>query len=411
MKSPGIWLACLLCVYCCHLQAQDIASLIRQANPGDEVIVPTGRHLAYNLVIDKPLTLRGEGEAVLDGEGRGNILTVRASDVTVRGLTLQNVGHSFMEDRAAIRLDKAKNCRIDGNTINNGFFGIYLENSSDCVVVNNRLHGKAEREATSGNGIHLWHCRNITIDNNLVRGHRDGIYLEFVENSVIRNNVSERHLRYGLHFMFSHSNQYLDNRFRHNGAGAAVMYTKAVVMKRNLFEHNWGPAVCGLLLKDIDDSEICDNLFVYNTTGIYSEGSNRLRIHDNEFADNGCAVKLMGNSLGHVFTANNFVRNTFDVTTNTYHHQDNEFRRNYWSEYQGYDLDRDGSGDVPYYPVRLFAYILERQPAAIVLLRSFLVQILDTAERVMPQFTPESLFDPQPQMSAYKLQGEWHDRN
>jgi nitrous oxidase accessory protein len=73
-------------------------------------------------------------------------------------------------------------------------------------------------------------------------------------------------------------------------------------------------------------------------------------------------------------------------------------RGNYWDGYRGHDLNRDGVGDVPYRPVRLFSLIVERHAQALVLLRSGLVDMLDAAERVLPALTPTTLTDGQPAM-------------
>ena len=69
---------------------------------------------------------------MLDGEGKHGLIAITADDVTVRGLVLRNVGTSFVEDRAAIRVSHARGCDIDGNRIENGFFGIYLADVTDC---------------------------------------------------------------------------------------------------------------------------------------------------------------------------------------------------------------------------------------------------------------------------------------
>jgi nitrous oxidase accessory protein len=103
----------------------------------------------------------------------------------------------------------------------------------------------------------------------------------------------------------------------------------------------------------------------------------------------------MANAQGNVFEGNAFQGNSFDVATNS--RQNNSvFRGNYWDKYRGYDLDRDGVGDVPFRPVRLFSLIVERSAPALVLLRSFFVGLLDAAEQVFPSLTPETLVDEAP---------------
>jgi len=384
-------------------QPAAVQSAVARAAEGDTLLLHAGLYQESGIVVDKRLTIIGDGFPVIDGAENGQIFTITADGVHIEGLEIANVGISFMEDRAGIKLIEVEDCLIENNRFTNNFFGIYLENSSDCLIRGNILTGKLSRETSSANGIHLWYCRDITVDDNRISGHRDGIYFEFVENSTITGNVSENNLRYGLHFMFSHRDHYENNVFRGNGAGVAVMFSDDVIMRGNRFEHNWGPASYGLLLKDIRDSEITNNLFHRNTIGIYSEGSLRLAIEKNKFSENGYAMKIMASSSDNRITSNNFISNTFDVSTNSKQNF-NEFDGNYWSRYQGYDLDRDGIGDVPHRPVHLFSLLVEREPAGLILLRSFFVDLIDTAEQVMPIYTPPTLLDNRPSTTPFLLE-------
>jgi nitrous oxidase accessory protein len=381
-----------------------VASGVAAAARGDTVTVAPGIYNEHGIVIDRAIVLRGEPGAVIDAGDAGEIITVTADGVTVGGLTLRNVGTSFMEDRAAVRLAGVRGCVVAGNTLENAFFGIYAEKARNCAIRGNTLRGSATRQATSGNGIHLWYCRDMTVADNRVSGHRDGIYFEFVEQSRVTGNESVDNLRYGLHFMFSHDDVYEQNHFARNGAGVAVMYTQNVIMRRNTFEHNWGNASYGLLLKEIRDSEITHNRFHRNTVGLYTEGSNRVRVERNTFTSNGYAVRVMANSMENVFSDNDFVGNAFDVSTNS-RQNFNTFDANYWSDYRGYDLDRDGVGDVPHHPVRLFSLLVEKQPPGVVLMGSLFVRLIDTAERALPMFTPETLVDARPRMEAVMTGG------
>jgi nitrous oxidase accessory protein len=374
-----------------------ITDAIRAAAAGDTVRVPAAVYSGPTIVIDRPLMLIGERGAVLDGEGERALIEIRADNVIVRGLTFRNVGVSFVEDRAALRVTDARNCELLENRFEATFFAIYLEKVDGCQVRGNRVTGAGRRETMAGNGVHVWNSRNITITDNEVRGHRDGIYLEFVKQSRVEGNRSADNVRYGVHFMFSDSCQYLDNAFVRNGAGVAVMYARFVVMERNTFERNRGTATYGLLLKDIRDSRISGNRFIGNTVGLLADGSNRLAVKANTFRENGWAIKVLANATDNRFTDNVFVGNTFDVATNS-RRSSSSFERNYWDAYRGYDLDGDGFGDVPFRPVRLFSLIVERYPTALSLLRSLFIDILDAAERVLPLLTPETLVDAEPRM-------------
>ncbi|ARA93780.1 hypothetical protein AWN76_011790 [Rhodothermaceae bacterium RA] len=374
-----------------------VREALAQAEPGARILVRPGIYREGALVIDRSVELVGEAGAVLDGDGTHQILTITADSVTVRGFTFRSVATSFVEDRAAVKVDEAWHVRIEGNRFEDTFFGIYLSRAAYVTVADNVLRGTRATESQSGNGIHLWYSRDVTITGNDVRGHRDGIYLEFVEDSVVEDNHSEGNHRYGLHFMFSDRCAYRRNVFRANDAGVAVMYTAHVEMTDNRFEHNWGPAAFGLLLKDITDSRVARNVFERNTIGLYAEGSNRVDVIDNDFLANGWAVKIMADAEANRFVRNNFIANSFDVATNSRQHY-STFDGNYWDQYEGYDLDRDGVGDVPFRPVRLFTLLVERNEPALLLMRSFFVHLLDAAERVLPVLTPEALVDTHPVM-------------
>lgn len=378
-----------------------VTEALERAADGDRILVRAGTYVEPTLVIDKSVSLQGEDGTVLDGRNERQIMVVRADGVEVAGFLFRNVGVTFVDDRSAIRVDEAMDCAIHDNRFEDAFFGIYLANSGGCRILDNELVAHASRESQSGNAIHLWYSRDVTIRGNRIEGHRDGIYFEFVEDTRVIGNVSRHNLRYGLHFMFSDRCHYEDNLFQGNGAGVAVMYTHGVVMRNNLFDHNWGNASFGLLLKDITDSELTGNTFRKNSVAIVAEGSNRMKVLENDFLENGWAVKLMANSQDNLFSRNNFIGNSFDVATNSRRTR-STFEGNYWDAYRGYDLDRDGVGDVPFRPVRLFSLIVERNEPSLVLLRSFLVTLLDAAERVIPALTPETLVDERPSMERFR---------
>lgn len=376
---------------------RSVAAALAQASPGDRILVRQGLYHEPRLVITKRVELVGEGEAVLDGGGAHEVLTVRADSVVIRNLTVQNVGASYTEDRAGIRLDSVRACLVEGNHLRGTLFGIYVAQSSDCRIIGNRIEGAARTEASSGNAVHLWHSSRIAVEDNLVSGHRDGIYLEFTEGARIARNTSRGNLRYGLHFMFSHDCEYVDNLFADNHAGVAVMYSHGVVMRRNRFERAQGSASFGLLLKELSRSTIEDNVLSDNSVALFAEGTSGSTFVGNQFLRNGWAVRIMGDATDNRFTDNRFVGNSFDVATNSTSNN-SRFGGNYWDHYDGYDLDRDGRGDVPFHPVRLFALIVERNAPALVLLRSAFIDLLDAAERAFPVLTPETLVDEHPLM-------------
>ena len=295
-----------------------LAAAVESARPGDHILVKPGTYYETDILIDKALTITGEDFPVFDAQAQEGkeILIIAADSVTVEGLLLRNVAKSYLKDLAALRVRRHRHFTIRDNRLEDTFFGIYLEKASDGLVTGNAIIGRAVNEASSGNAIHAWHCNRLRVEDNTVWQHRDGIYFEFVNESDIRGNRSERNVRYGLHFMFSNDNQYTDNIFRENGAGVAVMFSKKIDMVGNRFEQNWGRASYGLLLKEIYDAEIRDNVFDRNTIGINIEGATRVVYRRNVFDGNGWAIRMAGGCLDNELTANNFVTNSLDLVVN-----------------------------------------------------------------------------------------------
>ena len=171
-------------------------------------------------------------------------------------------------------------------------------------------------------------------------------------------------------------------------------------MQQNVFLENWGSSIYGLLLKDITNSQIKGNSFTRNTTGIYMEGCESITVHANNFNNKGWGIRVLGNCVKNSFAKNNFKANSFDVTTNGSLSL-NDFRNNYWDKYEGYDLNNDGVGDVPYRPISLYAQVIEQIPQSVMLMRSFIVNLLDKVERAIPSITPESVKDDLPSMKQW----------
>lgn len=394
MASPTIAQTIEVCKTC---PISTLKDGIAKAKDFDTIVVKKGTYKEYNVIVDKPLTIIGKNYPVIDGELNGEIITITSDNVTVDGLFIINVGNSYIEDYAAIRVKNSKNFLIQNLVLEKLFFGIYIEKSRDGKVFHNKIVGDAVEEYNSGNGIQLWYSKNVEIEHNFVQRVRDGIYLEFSDDCIIKNNTSSLNVRYGLHFMFSNDDIYEDNIFENNGAGVAVMFSRRIEMYNNVFKENWGTASYGLLLKEINDGQIEGNTFSNNTIGINVEGSNRINYKNNNFENNGWAIKVKGACYANIFIKNNFLYNSFDIAYNS-KVNDNEFDKNYWSSYTGYDLDKDGIGDIPYRPVKLFSYIVNRTPETIILLRSMFIDIIDFSEKVSPVFTPDDLLDNNPQM-------------
>jgi len=402
---------------CCFLGSTTSASIIhvgsqhafktiipalKFAKHGDSVLVEKGFYKEGNIIIDKAIFFLGKDFPTIDGDRKFEVLSIKSNNVTVKGFKIQHSGYATIDDPGGIKVYDSHHVTIIDNLVYDNFFGIYIQYSKNCVIKNNKIIAFGKEEQEIGNGIHCWKSDSLQIIGNYVSGNRDGIYFEFVTNSVIWRNISVHNIRYGLHFMFSNDDAYFSNIFENNGAGVAVMYTKNVVMMNNTFKDNWGDAAYGLLLKDISDATIFNNRFINNTSAIFMDGGNRIKVEKNTFKANGWGLKIQASCMDNVIENNNFLGNTFDVSTNSTLIQ-NRFIANYWDKYEGYDLNKDGIGDVPYRPLSLFSVIVESNPPAMLLFRSFMVSLLDKSEKILPSLTPENFIDNTPLIYALKL--------
>ena len=379
-----------------------ILPALKFAKNGDSVLVEKGFYKEGNIIINKEIYFLGRDFPTIDGDRKFEVLSIKSNNVTVKGFKIQHSGYATMDDPGGIKVYDSHHVTIIDNLVYDNFFGIYIQYCKNCIIKNNKIIAFGKEEQEIGNGIHCWKSDSLQIIGNYVSGNRDGIYFEFVTNSVIWRNISANNIRYGLHFMFSNDDAYFSNIFENNGAGVAVMYTKNVVMMNNTFKDNWGDAAYGLLLKDISDATIFNNRFINNTSAIFMDGGNRIIVEKNTFKANGWGLKIQASCMENVIENNNFLGNTFDVSTNSTLVQ-SKFISNYWDKYEGYDLNKDGLGDVPYRPLSLFSVIVESNPPAMLLFRSFMVTLLDKSEKILPSLTPENFIDNTPLIHALKL--------
>ncbi|MBP6431270.1 MAG: nitrous oxide reductase family maturation protein NosD [Ferruginibacter sp.] len=379
-----------------------IQQALEIAEAGDSVLVEAGIYKEKNIIISKAIYFIGLNYPVLDGENKYEIVSIKSNGVLIDGFKVIHSGISSIEDFAGIKIYNCRDIVIKNNILDDTFFGIYAQQATNCTIEKNTLKAYAKEEQQSGNGIHCWKSDSMKIIANTISGHRDGIYFEFVTNSIIWRNTSYNNMRYGLHFMFSNNDSYITNIFKNNGAGVAVMFSNHVTMIHNYFEENWGDAAYGLLLKEISDSYISNNRFTKNTTGIHMEGTSRISMEKNVFENNGWGLKIQASCMEITLTNSNFVNNTFDVGTNGSLVL-NTFNNNYWDKYDGYDLNKDKIGDVPYRPVSMYSMIIEQTPPAMILFRSFMATLLDKTEKIIPTLTPENLKDDNPLMKPLLL--------
>ena len=349
--------------------------------------------------IDRPLTLEGAPGAILDGGGRGRVLSVAAPDVVVRGFTVRNSGLSLAETDAGIYLDKpASGALIEGNRLENNLFGIYLHGARNALVRDNEVIGnRSLRMSERGNGIHLWAAKGSVVEGNSVRYGRDGIFVTTSRKNAFRNN-SLSDLRFALHYMYTHDSEVSGNVSRDNHVGYALMYSDRL---RVLGNRSTGDRDHGFLFNFTNKSRIEGNLVRDGRTKcVFLYNANRNTISGNLFE--GCAIGIhfTAGSEGNVIAGNGFVGNATQVKYVGTRHVEwsDDGVGNYWSDNPGFDLDGDGIGDVPYRPNDLVDQVVWRHPLAKLLLTSPSVRILRWAHDRFPSIYPGGVIDSAPLM-------------
>ncbi len=384
-------------------QFKTIKQAVAAAQRGDTILVEKGIYSEGTIDIEKPLTLIGIDRPILDGKLKDEIVTFRADHITLKGFKLINSGRDEIKSVAAVHIYNSGYGVIENNIFENNYFGIYVQRGYKTLIQNNKITtNRGVSQETVGDGIHNLGSEEIWIKHNYISGHKDGIYLEKTKKSYIYKNLSRENRRYGLHFMFANDCVYSGNVFDNNAAGVAVMYAMNVGMYANKFLNNWGDSVYGVLLKDISYSKIKNNIFNNNTTAIFADGATKIDFYYNQFENNGWAMKVNANCMENRVLKNNFINNTFDVSTSGSIVM-NDFRENYWDKYDGYDLDKDKIGDVPFHPLSMYSVLVEQNPSVMLLFRTFFVDLLDKTEKVIPSLTPESFVDEKPMMKEIPL--------
>jgi nitrous oxidase accessory protein len=311
----------------------------------------------------------------------------------------------LMDEDAGILVRSHGNV-IGRNRLQDILFGIYLLRSHGNDIRDNKITGKRELEiGERGSGIHIYDSHNNRLTSNTISFARDGFYIQNANHTWIEDNKVSN-LRYGLHYMYADSNTFLHNRFFDNVAGAAIMYSRGIVMRKNSFIHNRGFASYGILFQDCHGMIADSNIVADNVVGMFFEASTNNRFRHNVIARNDVALNMFANSMENVFTENNFIDNLSPLTIvgkGTGSHWNENGRGNFWSSYDGYDLDQDGIGDVPMKIQNAFNYLEGHQPNLRLYLYSPASQALAAATNAFPILDINREADSHPLMKPVDL--------
>ncbi|MFT3870384.1 MAG: NosD domain-containing protein [Nibricoccus sp.] len=403
---------------------------IETAAPGATLNVAAGDYDGP-FVIAKSVHLLGAQGAVLRGNGKSNVISIRAADVEIAGFIVRGSGRNLSEDVAAIHITGAR-AVIRNNRIFDMLHGVYVRGANDCRIVDNVILGdgalgeviadpvssglKTNDVASAefcdvvvsqdarGNGIHLWNSSGHFIGRNTIKGTRDGIYFSFTRQTHVVENLIT-HVRYGLHYMYSDENVFERNRFSENAAGAALMFSKKLLLRANLFVSNRSHRAYGLLLQAIDDTRIENNTIEGNTVGLYVENGNHDVIHGNRIAGNYVGLRMSDSTADSQIFENIFTNNIHPLETNGANGANLwavDGRGNHWDDALTIDLNRDGIADLPHREPDLFGQWRRNFPAIGLLSASPGERLLRLIHSRLNLATLPGVIDPKPLVKATK---------
>ena len=370
-----------------------LQSLIDETPEDGTLVLPPGSY-AGPVVIDHPMTLDGQGQATIDAGGKGTVVLLDTDGATVRNLHLTNSGESHNDIDSGVQVRGNFNV-IKDNTIDNSLFGVDLQQSNSNIVRRNTISSKPFELGQRGDSVRLWYSFNNKITDNSITDSRDMVVWYSANNTISGNSSSNS--RYSLHFMYSQYNPVENNLYVNNTVGVFLMYSDGVVLRNNHIAHASGPTGVGIGFKETSDLTIENNEILYCASGLYIDVSpfqpdTTNRFNNNLIAYNGIDIRFLNYWTGSVFKQNQFVDNLTQIAvTGGKTANRNIWEGNYWSDYEGFDRDDDGTGDAPY---ELYAYadrLWQDEPYAQFFKGSPMLEVLDFLERLAPFSEPNML--------------------
>ena len=386
----------LCCLWSFNLLAADYPPLqpLIDQTPEGETLIPAPGIYAGPVVIDKSIILDGQHKVTIDAGGNGSVVVLDTDGATLRNLHLTNSGESHNDIDAGVQV-RGKFNVIKDNTIDNCLFGVDLQQSEYNVVRRNHISSKPFDLGQRGDAIRLWYSfHNQIIDNQIVNA-RDTVVWYSANNTITGNSATNS--RYSLHFMYSQYNLVENNHYVNNTVGIFLMYSDGVIVRNNHIAHAAGPTGVGIGFKETSDLTIEGNQILYCASGLYIDVSpfqpdTTNRFSNNLIAYNGIGIRFLNDWTGNIFKQNQMVDNLTQVvvsggkTANR-----NVWEGNYWSDYQGFDENADGTGDAPY---EFYAYadrLWQDTPYAQFFKGSPMLEVLDFLERLAPFSEPQLL--------------------
>ncbi len=331
---------------------------IDHAKAGSRLELPAGVYHG-NIVIDKPLIIDGKDQkAIIEGDGKGTVITITASRVTVENVTIRHSGAEHERVDAGVALKKVEQCTVKNCKIVDCLFGIDMVQVRRSEIVENYIESKPFDLGLRGDGVRLWYSNDNHLSSNHLYKSRDFV-VWYSHGNLIEKNLGE-YGRYSLHFMYTGKNIVKNNIYKHNSVGIFFMYSQDTTATGNLIENSLGTTGLGIGMKDASNFVLKNNTIIYCARGLFIDRSPYEPdtvnvIENNKIIYNSEGIHFHSLSLHNRFVNNIFKGNIENVINDSYNTKvtENKFDGNYWDDYEGFDKNNDGIGDGPY---NYFAY-------------------------------------------------------
>lgn len=198
---------------------------------GHTILVKAGVY-TENLYIGKGISLVGEDKetTVISGDNNNTAITIFGDGVNVTGFTIRNGGNTTTGIGGGIHLYATDNCNISENIVTANNFGVYLENSGNNTLRNNRIFDNVYNFGVSG--ISLSHYVNDVDSSNTV----DGKPILYWINEHDREVPSD----VGYVAIVNCTGMTIKNlHLSNNYNGLLIVYTQNSVLTDNTITNNW----------------------------------------------------------------------------------------------------------------------------------------------------------------------------
>jgi nitrous oxidase accessory protein len=387
--------------------ARDAEALRRLTAPDGPMDVWVAGVVRGDFRVERAVALHGCEGATLEGSRKGTVLTVKGDGALVEDLTLRGSGGRIQKEDGALKVS-GRGAVVRRVAVEDALFGVALELCPDCTLEDSVVRGRADvEENLRGDGIKLWEAHGSTVRRNRVEGVRDCV-VWYSRHVTLEDNTITRG-RYGTHFMYAHDSTVRRSTLRDNVVGIFVMYSARLTAEDNTLAGARGPAGMGIGFKESDAVTLRGNRVVANTAGVFLDQTPRnpslpVLFEGNSFALNGVALRSHGAARGASFVGNDFLDNgaLVEVDGNA-DARGTHFERNHWSTYAGYDLDRDGFGDVAHQVKQASSDLKTSRPSLRFFEGTAALGLYDALAQAVPFFGARVLLeDARPALRPYR---------